>query len=156
VPSDEEHDITNTAHGIVVGIDGSNSSIAALNWAAHQAELTASVVKVVMTWEWPINFGWAFMPGSDYVPTADAQNVLDQVLESIRQEHPSVTFQSSLIEGHPAQVLVAASRRADLLVVGCRGHGEFAGMLLGSVSLRCAIHARCPVVVVHNHSSEGQ
>jgi nucleotide-binding universal stress UspA family protein len=53
-----------------------------------------------------------------------------------------------IVEGHPAPTLVEASHEADLLVVGCKGYGEFAGMLLGSVSEYCAHHARCPVVII--------
>lgn len=136
----------NTEHRIVVGVDGSPSSMAALNWAARQAERTGSVVEVVTTWEWPINYGWAFL--SSFVPSVDAQKVLDHAIESITREHPIVTFRPSLLEGHPAPVLVSESRRADLLVVGCRGHGAFAGMLIGSVSEHCVTNAHCPVLVL--------
>jgi nucleotide-binding universal stress UspA family protein len=58
-----------------------------------------------------------------------------------------------LEQGHPAIALVAASERAQLLVVGSRGHGAFAGMLLGSVSQHCVQHAHCPVVVIRSHHS---
>ena len=60
-----------------------------------------------------------------------------------------VEIELQAIQGAPAGVLVAASRDADLLVVGSRGHGGFVGLLLGSVSQQCAHHAECPVVIVH-------
>ena len=135
---------------IVVGLDGSPQSLSALEWAAHQAELTGFVVEVVMTWEWPIEYGWAFLPGSDYVPTARPQAILDQAIGVFQKKHPTVTFHPSLIEGHAASALVSASQGAEVLVVGSRGHGAFAGMLLGSVSQHCVAKARCPVLVLHN------
>ena len=135
-------------HYIVVGIDGSVSSIAALDWAVRQAEMTGYSLKVVATWDWPAAYGMAFsyVP-SDYSPSADAQKILDSALERVRREHPGVTIESLVVEGHPAPVLVEASRGADLLVVGSRGHGEFSGMLLGSVSEHCVTNAHCPVLV---------
>jgi nucleotide-binding universal stress UspA family protein len=62
--------------------------------------------------------------------------------------HPNVTVSVRIIEGSAATTLVDASRRADLVVVGTRGHGELAGLLIGSVSQYCAAHAHCPVVVI--------
>jgi len=59
-----------------------------------------------------------------------------------------VEIDTLVVEGHPAEVLVEASSHADLLVVASRGHGQFGGMLLGSVSQHCATHAHCPVVIV--------
>jgi nucleotide-binding universal stress UspA family protein len=63
---------------------------------------------------------------------------------------PPVTVRATVAEGHPADVLVRAARGADLLVVGSRGHGGFAGSLLGSVSQYCVHHAACPVLVVRD------
>jgi nucleotide-binding universal stress UspA family protein len=56
-------------------------------------------------------------------------------------------------EGHPAQVLVEAARGADLLIVGSRGHGEFAAALMGSVSQHCVHHAPCPVLVIRGNGA---
>lgn len=133
---------------IVVGVDGSTSSVSALEWALRQAELTGSSLEVVTTWEWPTNYGWAYPLPPGYDPQVDAQKMLDDTLASLRVTHPDVPVQTIVVEGHPAPVLVAASEGADLLVVGSRGHGEFAGMLIGSVSEHCATNAHCPVVVV--------
>ena len=89
---------------------------------------------------------------SDYDPAADARHVVDQALEQVQPDYPDVDVQISVVEGHPAPVLVEVSRDADLLVVGCRGHGAFAGMLLGSVSEHCATNAHCPVLVMRDRT----
>jgi nucleotide-binding universal stress UspA family protein len=138
-------------HRIVVGIDGSPSSDAALEWAANQAELTGAALEVLMTWEWPYGYGWSPVP-NDYDPAHDADEFLTGALTTIRETHAGVPIQATLLEGHPAPILVKASHGADLLVVGSRGHGEFAGMLLGSVSEHCVTNAHCPVLVVRDES----
>ena len=135
-------------HRIVVGIDGSDSSIAALCWAANQAESTGSGLEVIITWEWPTTVGWAPPFAADYTPEGDARRVLDEAVEKVRSTHPDVDVRSIVIEGHPAPALIEASRGADLLVLGSRGHGQFVGMLLGSVSEHCVTHAHCPVLVL--------
>jgi nucleotide-binding universal stress UspA family protein len=132
---------------IVAGVDGSNSSIAAMHWAARQSKLTGSSLQVIMTWEWPTTYGWAIPFADNYDPATEAQRYLDEIVEKLRGEHPDLAVQARVFEGHPALILVDASAAADLLVVGSRGHGEFVGMLLGSISEHCAAHAHCPVVV---------
>jgi nucleotide-binding universal stress UspA family protein len=131
-----------------VGIDGSPTSVAALQWAVRQAELTGTSLEAVTTWEWPTNYGWAFPFPTEYDPAEDARRMLTRIVEPIRSGHPDVPVDVTVVEGHPAPVLVEASRGADLLVVGSRGHGEFAGMLLGSVSEHCATNAHCPVLIL--------
>lgn len=135
---------------IVVGVDGSPSSMAALEWAANQAELTGSTLDVVAAWEWPMTYGAPFALPSEYDPAADARRELDDAIATARTAHPKVQFRPVVVEGHPAPALVDASRGASLLVVGSRGHGEFAGMLLGSVSEHCVTKAHCPVLVLRD------
>jgi nucleotide-binding universal stress UspA family protein len=137
---------------IVVGIDASPSSMAALEWAAHQAELTGATLDVLMMWELPTSYGWSLPVPSEYDPEHDAAKALDEALEPVRKGHPGITIQSTVLEGHPAPLLVKASHGADLLVVGSRGHGEFTGMLLGSVSEHCVTNAHCPVLVLRDRS----
>jgi nucleotide-binding universal stress UspA family protein len=139
---------TTLRHHIVAGIDGSDSSIQALRWAAGQAQLTGATLEVITTWDWPTNWGWSAPLPEGYDPVADARAVLDAAVEPIRLAYPGVEIETRALEGHPAPALVAASRTADLLVVGSRGHGQFAGMLLGSVSEYCVRNADCPVTVV--------
>ena len=132
---------------IVVGIDGSHSSLEALRWAGRQAELTHSILHVIMTWEWPLSYGWAMPFPSDYDPEKDVRKVLDEAVADLRSTYSSLDITAKVMRGHPAPLLVEASKGADLLVVGSRGHGEFAGMLIGSVSEFCATNAHCPVLI---------
>ena len=132
---------------IVVGIDGSASSLDALSWAARQAVLTGSTLEIVMTWEWPTSYGWAVPVPDDFDPEADIRKGRSTGSSPARSAHPGLQVERRLISGHPAPVLVEASKGADLLVVGSRGHGEFVGMLIGSVSEYCVTNAHCPVLV---------
>jgi nucleotide-binding universal stress UspA family protein len=141
-----------TTPTVVAGIDGSDASVAAARWAARQASITGSRLEVVSAWQgpgsWGISWGTAIPIPTDWDPVADTQSMVDEVIGSLVPDFPTVTIESRVAEGHPAEVLVEASRHADLLVVGSRGHGEFAGMLIGSVSQHCAAHAKCSVVIV--------
>ena len=141
-----------TAPRTVVGVDGSPAASAALEWAAGQAESTGATVVAVATWSWPRGFGQTVLIPSDYDPAADAEVLVRTAVDDVRTRHPGVTFESSVVEGRAAEVLVEASRGADLLAVGSRGHGEVAGLLLGSVSEHCATHAHSPVLVVRDGS----
>ncbi len=133
---------------IVVGVDGSSSSKDALSWAARQAQSTGASLEVVTTWEWPISFGWVPPYPQGYDPEADAKKALDETVAEVLGPSPAVKVRTQVVEGHPAPVLVELSKGAELLVVGSRGHGEFAGMLIGSVSEHCVTNAHCPVVVL--------
>lgn len=139
-------------HRVVVGTDGSPSSISALAWAARQAQLTGASLEVIMTWDWPVTFAWSVIP-DEYDASGDCEKVLATTLAPIRADYPEVAIRSQVVKGHPAPLLISASRGADLLVVGSRGHAAFAGMLLGSVSEHCVSHAHCPVVVVRDGGS---
>ncbi len=144
-----------TAAGtIVVGIDGSDPSRDALKWAARQARLTGSPLKVVLSWEIPTAAYMAPLPeGLDF--EKDARQVLEEEVSQVLGAEPGITVETVVAEGHPAPVLLELSKDADLLVLGSRGHGQFAGMLLGSVSEHCVAHAACPVVVVRHPRHEG-
>jgi nucleotide-binding universal stress UspA family protein len=133
---------------IVVGVDGSDASKDALRWAHKQAGFTGASLEVIATWEYPTSFGWAPAWPSDWNPAEDAKKALATLAEEVLGANPDVKVRQVVLEGHPAPILVAAGANADLLVVGSRGHGEFAGMLIGSVSEYCAMHAPCPVVII--------
>jgi len=132
---------------IVVGVDGSEQSRQALRWAARQAELIGGRLEVLTTWELPTTFGWVPPYPPDFNPAEDAQRAAEEEVAEVLREHPGVKVQVTVVEGHPVPPLLRASHGADLLVLGSRGHGEFAGMLLGSVSQHCVAAAACPVLV---------
>jgi nucleotide-binding universal stress UspA family protein len=90
------------------------------------------------------------MTDADYPtrPRAEALAMLDQLVADLDGQRADLDVRTSAEEGHPAEVLIERSKEADLLVVGSRGHGGFAGMLLGSVSHHLVAHASCPVVVL--------
>jgi len=135
---------------IVVGVDGSESSFKALEWASRQAELAGSVVHAVAVWHWPANYGLAVPDPADLDLADAARSTLESALDVARKAHPDVEYQTSVVQGYAAQVLVEESKGAELVVVGSRGHGELVGMLIGSVSEYCVTHAHCPVVVLRH------
>lgn len=137
------------ARRIVVGIDGSESSKAALAWALRQAKLTGAVVEAVIVWKLPATFGLIPLP---HLGSLGAnRKILD---ESIAETGNPAEMRSRIIVGHPAKVLVEASAGAELLVLGSRGHGGLMGTLLGSVSVYCVRHAHCPVMVMRSPSRQ--
>jgi nucleotide-binding universal stress UspA family protein len=135
---------------IVVGVDGSEPSRGALTWALRQAELTGARLVAVTCWEYPVSFGWAPPYPLDFNPDNDARAMLDALVDEAVAGSPHVEVERVVAEGHPARILLDAAKNADLLVLGTRGHGGFAGLLLGSVSEHCVAHAACPVVVVRH------
>ncbi len=138
---------TPTQERIVVGADGSPASVDALRWADRQARLTGAVLEAVVCWQYPMVFSGApVMAEIDW--RADAETALESAVHQALGDRASGVTRRA-VQGHPARVLLDESAEADLLVVGSRGHGGFAGMLLGSISEHVVAHARCPVVVVH-------
>jgi nucleotide-binding universal stress UspA family protein len=133
---------------IVVGVDGSPSAGAALRWAVEQARRTGARVRAVTAWEVPFYAEWMPMIPFEDLATGAEKVLAESVGEACGIEERDVEVGESVVPGHAAQVLVDESASAALLVVGHRGHRGFAGALLGSVSLHCAQHAHCPVVVV--------
>lgn len=109
-----------------------------------------------MAWEWPTSWGRTptWPPGQD--PADETRKLLAEAVDSVLGRHSALDVHEVVVEGHAAPALIAASEHADLLVVGSRGHGAFAGMLLGSVSQHCVTNAACPVVVVRHRPSEVQ
>jgi nucleotide-binding universal stress UspA family protein len=129
---------------IVVGIDGSASSIDAFRWAVRQAQVTGSVVEAMMVWQYP---GGVVPAGAEDLE-AECRRALDGAVEGAFSGAPPVQVNPVVEEGEPAPTLVRRSKDAALLVIGSRGHGAFVGMLIGSVSQYCVSHAHCPVVVL--------
>ncbi len=133
---------------IMVGVDGSPASRAALEWAALLGTATGAAIDAVIAWEYPTTYGAAVYP-DDWRPDLDAAQTLEQTVAEVFGEHRPAGLSLVILEGPPRVVLLEESATADILVVGSRGHGGFTGMLLGSVSAACAEHARCAVLVAH-------
>lgn len=138
---------------IVVGIDGSDASARALDFAAEEAVLRKAALRVVCVWEVPVT---AYGDGMIPVITPDmfdsyqehAQTIVDEAVARVAAAHPELACSGEVVEGLPAGVLIEESENAALLVVGTRGRGGFKSLLLGSVSGQVVHHAACPVVVV--------
>ena len=133
---------------IVVGVDGSDSSKLALKSAARQAQLTKATLRVITTWSLPATLGWVPQFPEDFNPAADAAKVQKATISEVLGTDTSVTIDPVVIDAHPAEALIEMSKKADLVVVGNRGHGGFTGLLIGSVSENVVTHAHCPVVVI--------
>ena len=137
---------------VVVGVDGSAESVRALGWAARYAAATGARVQALLAWHYPAAVGQApvgVAPEPIRSQTeAQERATLDEAIAKAYSGQPAGGVEARLGYGHPAQVLIEASREADLLVVGSHGHGAFTGMLVGSVSIHCVTGAFCPVVVV--------
>jgi len=131
---------------IVVGIDGSDGSHEALEWAAAYAEETGRPVRAICAWEYPASYGF-YMGAAVWDQGATSRVMAEEQVAKVTEQHPSVRIDLEVVEGHPSQVLVDSSKDAALLVVGCRGRGGFIGMLLGSTSTHCVHAAACPVLV---------
>lgn len=134
---------------VVVGIDGSAASIAALRWAAEEARSHGRPLTVIHVLVTPATFGYQLVlaPEMGTALAEGAEACLDQALVEVFGEKRPANVRREVKLGHQAGVLVEAAKDASLLVVGARGHGGFA---LGSVSDRCVHHATCPVVVVRD------
>jgi len=136
----------NGSFRIVVGVDGSDQSKAAMDWAIEESRLRNGDVQAVTAWSFPYVTD-AMGAAWDYeVFEKDAQGILEAELERVKDQ--GVTVTGRVVEGNPASALIDASRNADLVAVGSRGHGGFTGMLLGSVSHQTIHHAHCPVLVI--------
>jgi len=137
----------NRTSRIVVGVDGFETSEAALRWAIHQAKLTGAVVDAVTAWQIPSGSG--LIPVTDLPDYQDdARIVLTEAITEMCMIDAEVEVRPYVTEGRAGPVLVAAAEGADLLVVGCRGHGGLTGARLGSVGQYCAHYASCPVVIM--------
>lgn len=138
---------------IVVGVDSSPGSKAALRWALSQAALSGARVEAVAAWQDPAMYTYAYGWSPTEFDSTSIRTIAEETLEAtvaevVNPEDQPVDISTGVIEGPAAQVLPAVAKGAQLLVVGNRGHGAFAGMLIGSVSQHCVHHAPCPVVVV--------
>ena len=142
---------------VVVGVDGSPNSVAALRFAANEARLREATLEVVMAWALPFTGSgtWDLAQLPDPEPIeASHREQLEAMIEEADTE--GLDVRPLLVRDDAAACLTDVAEGADLLVVGRRGHGGFVGLLLGSVSQKLAAHAPCPVAFVPaDESSSG-
>lgn len=143
---------------IVVGIDGSDESVAALRWAIAEASLRKTGILALHCWVYPTSVGFPTMMLTDVgmiqkSSEALLADVIAQASAGSPATAPTVPIESVVTEGSAAQALVDASEGAEMVVVGARGHGGFMGLLIGSVASQVVHHAKCPVVVIPKPAS---
>jgi nucleotide-binding universal stress UspA family protein len=145
---------------IVVGVDGSDSAQEALRFAVREARLRGVEVRAVMGVDLVTvaagmaGWGPAGVARDPIELEKRARAALDKAVDALG-EPADVEVERVVNYGQPSKVLIEEALGADLLVVGSRGHGGFAGLMLGSVSHQCAMHASCPVVIVHARKPDG-
>ncbi len=139
-------------HLITVGYDSSPGGQAAADWALNEAARSGARVHLVYVLPSPTYPAGPMMPIPATWPfgdiRAEAEQLVADVVAAATEAHPGVHLTGEVVQGGPVPVLLEQSGRSRLLVVGSRGHGGFAGLLLGSVSTAVSAHAHCPVVVV--------
>jgi nucleotide-binding universal stress UspA family protein len=146
---------------IVVGVDQSEQAKEALRFAFEEAKLRHAKLRIVHAWRYGTINGTGLegcypAVGADVSEVRGAaEQALEETLRESLSDTDAVEVERRVVEGPPAGVLVDQSRDADLLVVGSRGHGGFAGLLLGSVSQQVSHHAACPVVIVRPNANGG-
>lgn len=135
---------------VVVGVDGSSTSLTAAEHAARAAVARSRPLHLVHGYLHPLGYGVPLNPYDLGVPapTEESRKMLEQVAADLVGRHPTLRVEVRQVAGGPGATLVEESRRAELVVVGSRGVGGFVGLLLGSVSNQVAQHAHCPVLVV--------
>ena len=135
---------------VIVGIDGSEQSMEALQFAAEEAKLRHVPLRVVHAFEVPITGAWTAGAVIDPEPFEQiARNLVDNAITALGSDLEGVAVVERVVEpGGVVTVLMDGASKDDLIVVGSRGLGGFKGLLLGSVSHQVALHAPCPVVVV--------
>ncbi|WP_018635996.1 universal stress protein [Parafrankia elaeagni] len=134
---------------IVVGVDGSASSRIALAWAVREARLRAARLRVVHVWTPPPPLGDGAGAAGEEMFHAAARALLDDAVRVLRgPAGAGVEAEPVLVRGGVSRELISEAARAQMLVLGARGRGGFAGLVLGSTSSQCVAHAGCPVAVV--------
>lgn len=150
---------TGTTDPVVVGVDGSEQSTAAVRWAAREADRRRAPLLIVHAWMWPL-YRVPVGPVLGAPPGAGlkdaAESVLAEARATVRAVSTSLPVETLLEAGGAVPVLLRAAETASLLVVGNRGLGGFGALLLGSTGIGVSARAACPVVVVRGNEPVGQ
>ncbi|QHK19010.1 universal stress protein [Pseudarthrobacter psychrotolerans] len=133
----------------VVGVDGSEVSVEALRQAQRLAVPLGAKILATAYWDDPQVYEGYVAMGIDRFEERVMIILNDAMEQAFGHEIPPNVI-PRVVRGHPRDSLIDASRHADMIIVGRRGHGGFGGLLLGSVSSACVAHAHCPVLVVHS------
>jgi len=135
---------------ILVGVDGSEASGVALEFAVEEAQFRGASLRVVSVWEEPALSQQEALTSPRLFDALreGAESIVKEAVERVKELAPDLPCEGAVLNGWPQAVLVEEARGVDLLVVGRRGQGALASLLLGSVSRHVADHAPCPVVVV--------
>jgi nucleotide-binding universal stress UspA family protein len=130
---------------IIVGVDGSDASIAALRTAGDLAGPLGATVEAWACWDVPPGYGLYLVVGIEGFEYAARQSLEQALADAFGPALPAFVH-PRLVRGKASEQLIEGSRNSSLLIVGRRGHGS---LVLGSVSSACVSHAHCPVLVVH-------
>jgi nucleotide-binding universal stress UspA family protein len=151
-----EEDRREPAMTILVGTDGTDHGTAAVEWAAIETQRRRTALRIVHAFDWDWHES-RFDIGNEYIDVGRhlAEAVVAEAYDRARECGPDIEIETDTLIGHATPCLLEAARDAELLVVGSRGRGGFAGMLVGSVSQRLATHAACPVAVIRGHDVPG-
>ena len=142
--------MTGIRQQIVVGVDGSPESLTAARWAAREAGLRDLSLLLVHAFDIPVAgmLGYTIPAALTDGLSESGEQILADAAQDIRQDHPDLEITSRLAQSDPRPILVEASERAVLTVVGTRGGGRIPGVILGSVALHITAHGRSPVAVI--------
>ncbi|GGE93788.1 universal stress protein [Mycetocola zhadangensis] len=135
---------------ILVGVDGSESSIRALRHARRLADALNAPLEAVSVWLKAYSMYDFYQSDTGWTPAQNIEKMLDVAVEQAFGADIPARFTRTVLEGAPSSTLIRYSAGAEMLVLGGRGHGGFTGLILGSVSSACVAHAPCPVLIVHN------
>jgi nucleotide-binding universal stress UspA family protein len=137
-----------TTYRVVVGVDGSEGSLRALEWAVRQVRERGGSVQAVMAYEWPGSEAALLAGHGDDAQRQHVTDTLNHAVEEVRREYKDVPVAAEILQGSAPHKLAEASKDADLLVVGSHGHSRLHHAVMGSVSEGCVRYAHCPIVVV--------
>jgi nucleotide-binding universal stress UspA family protein len=142
-------EVMNSPNLIVVGVDGTDGSRRALQWALTEAGRRGADVEAVTVWTWEGLEGPMLALTTPVARREHADRLSEREVETALAHCPArVRVHRTVVEGYPTMRLVEAARRARLLVVGSHGHGRLHRAVRGSISAACVRHSPCPVVVV--------